>query len=135
MELLLKRKWFTDKSTTGELYVDGEKECFTLEDVVREGEKVYGVTAIPYGRYQVTMTMSPRFKKIMPLLNNVEGFDGVRIHKGNKAEDTEGCILVGTWRTRDWINNSKKAYDDLFEKLEKADDKGEKIWITIEKEN
>src|SRR3972149_10690167 len=95
MELLLQRKIFTDKSTIGELFVDGVFECFTLEDVVRDDEKIKKVTAIPDGIYTVLVTWSPRFKRQLPLLIDVPGFDGIRIHPGNTADDTEGCLLVG----------------------------------------
>ena len=81
-------------ATTGELYVDGKFVCYTLEDAIRK-EKIKGVTAIPAGTYDVIINMSTRFKRLMPLLLNVPDFEGVRIHPGNTAEDTEGCIRVG----------------------------------------
>jgi hypothetical protein len=119
MELKLKRLHKTDKSTIGELSIDGVFECYTLEDVERD-VKVYSKTAIPKGEYKVIINQSNRFKKLMPLLLNVPNFEGVRIHSGNKAEDTEGCILVGQTRSLDFIGNSKKAYDKLFKKMQLA---------------
>jgi len=119
MELKLKRLHKTDKSTIGELSIDGVFECYTLEDVERD-VKVYSKTAIPKGQYKVIINQSNRFKKLMPLLLNVPNFEGVRIHSGNKAEDTEGCILVGQTRSLDFIGNSKKAYDKLFKKMQLA---------------
>lgn len=130
MKILLKRLHKTDKSTIGELYVDGKLECYTLEDVERQ-EKVFGKTAIPKGTYEVIMTMSNRFKKMMPLLLNVEGFTGVRIHSGNKAEDTEGCILLGQTRSIDFIGNSRKAIEKFYPKIKNALKQG-KVTITIE---
>lgn len=121
MELLLKRDTFTDKSSIGKLYVDGLYCCETLEDRTRpEGEKVHGETAIPLGRYSVAITHSPRFGIDMPLLLNVPGFEGVRIHPGNRPADTEGCILVGTSRAEDMILESRDAYAELFKKLQAA---------------
>ena len=130
MKLLLKRLHKTDKSTIGELYVDGKFECYTLEDVERK-EKVFGKTAIPKGTYDVVMTMSNRFKKMMPLLLNVPGYEGVRIHSGNKPEDTEGCLLLGKTRGIDSIGESRNAIAAFYPKVESALKVG-KVTITIE---
>ena len=130
MKLLLKRLHKTDKSTIGELSIDGKFECYTLEDVERK-EKVFGKTAIPKGTYEVIMNMSNRFKKRMPLLLNVPGYEGVRIHTGNKPEDTEGCLLLGKTRGVDVIGDSRKAIADFYPKLEAALKVG-KVTITIE---
>lgn len=78
----------------GEMLVDGVHFAYTLEDVSRD-IKVYGETAIPAGEYNVIVTMSTRFKKELPLLQDVVGFGGVRIHGGNTHKDTLGCILIG----------------------------------------
>jgi len=118
MKLLLQREPSTKNSTPGKLFIDGTFECYTLEDIVRaRGVKVYGQTAIPAGTYQVFLTQSPRFKRVLPLLLNVPGFEGIRIHPGNKAEDTDGCILVGDAPAPDWLGQSKVAFDRLFAKL------------------
>lgn len=109
----------SDKTTIGHLYVDGIFECYTLEDIERK-EKVYGKTAIPTGTYKVTINWSPRFKRPMPLLLQVPGFEGVRIHPGNTEVDTEGCILVGRKAEKDRILESRLAFDALFKKLETA---------------
>lgn len=130
MELLLKRIHKTNNSTIGELSINGKFECYTLEDVERV-EKVHGKTAIPKGRYQVVITMSNRFKVELPLLLNVPNFDGIRIHAGNKANDTEGCLLLGTTRSVDFIGNSKLAMSKFLPKLKEALKK-EKVFITIE---
>lgn len=119
MELLLTRKWLTDNSTIGELYVDGNLECYTLEDTVRD-EKIPGKTAIPEGRYEVIINHSQKFNKKLPLLLNVPQFEGIRIHVGNYPKDTDGCILVGQTRKQDFIGNSKVAFNALFEKLNNA---------------
>jgi hypothetical protein len=130
MELDLRRVELSAICTIGELYVDGEFECYTLEDAVRD-RKIPGETAIPPGRYQVVLNWSPRFKRILPLLVDVPGFEGVRIHPGNTAADTEGCILVGRVRDAAAVFQSKDAFDGLFLKLEAATIVGREIWITV----
>jgi hypothetical protein len=117
MNLRLIRKWFSRESTMGEVYIGEDFECYSLEDAIREGPKVYGRTAIPEGEYLVAITYSQRFRKEMPLLLNVPGFEGIRIHSGNVAEDTNGCILVGQTKGQDWIGRSRIAYDLLFAKI------------------
>lgn len=131
IEIVLVRKVYTDKSTVGNLLIDNELFCNTLEDVVRE-IKVYGETAIPAGRYQVIINLSKRFKSNMPLLLNVPGFEGIRIHPGNTREHTEGCILLGNYSKRkpDWISNSRKTYDKFLAKLYELLN-GNKVYIKI----
>ena len=129
MDLKLVRKIFTEQSTVGELSVDGKFECFTLEDKVRP-VKVHGETAIPEGIYEVIINFSPRFKRQLPRLLNVPGFEGILIHPGNKAVDTDGCILVGTTKSKDFVGNSRVAFNALFEKLV-AGSKKAKIHIEV----
>lgn len=134
MELKLNRIFLSSSATIGELYIDKKYIADTLEDRVRpEGEKVYGKTAIPEGTYEVKLTYSPRFKKILPEILNVPNFSGIRIHTGNSSKDTEGCILVGTWdgEKEDWVGNSRIAFNELMSLLQKAADNKEKITITI----
>jgi hypothetical protein len=141
MELELRRRSSSETCTVGELFVDGHFECYILEDVVREIEgvsvadwKTHGATAIPVGTYQITLTQSPRFKRILPLLNRVPGFSGVRIHPGNDADDTEGCLLPGLTVDDDGegVAYSRAAFDRLFDKLTRADAIGQPMFITIE---
>lgn len=120
MKLKLLRTEFYKHNTIGRLYVDGVFECYTLEDTVRTGPKVYGETAIPEGEYRITLELSPRFQKILPRLHAVPSFEGVLIHTGNKAEQTEGCILVGRSEKDTYIEESKLAFDALLSKLQKA---------------
>jgi hypothetical protein len=138
MKLDLYRKTFTDRSTIGDLHINGLFYCYTLEDTCREQPgvpvktwKVYAKTAIPTGVYPVTLTMSPRFKKVLPLVDNVEGFVGIRIHAGNKAEDTEGCILVGSSKDRDFVGSSRITMEKLMDRLEAAAERGEKINLAV----
>jgi hypothetical protein len=135
MILRLVRTDFTDKETIGEMYVDDVFECFTLEDVFRDlGVKVAGETAIPYGVYDISITYSPRFGRYLPLLLSVPNFSGVRIHAGNTHKDTEGCLIVGeTWDGKGFVGNSRKAMKKLQEKIQKALDNKEPVYIEITK--
>lgn len=138
MRLVVTRKEFGPDYTIGELSIDGGFHCFTLEDKVREIEncpvdrwKIPGQTAIPIGTYDLTINFSQRFKRLMPLLVGVPGFDGVRIHSGNTDKDTEGCILVGWERVgSDFIGKSRDAFDALFPLLSDAVEK-EHVYVSI----
>jgi hypothetical protein len=129
MDLNVKRLEFSEESTVGELSINGQFECYTLEDKVRP-VKIKGKTAIPAGRYEVIINFSQRFQRQLPLLLKVPDFEGVRIHPGNTAANTEGCILVGETKNENFIGNSRLAFDRLFEKL-KAASRTEKIFIEI----
>jgi hypothetical protein len=134
MELKLNRIFLGSSATIGELLVNDKYLCDTLEDRVRpEGEKVYGKTAIPEGTYEMVLSYSPRFKKILPEILNVPNFTGIRIHCGNSSADSSGCILVGTWdgEKEDWVGNSRIAFDELMSLLEEATNNKEKITITV----
>ena len=126
MKIEIKRLHKTENSTIGELSIDGVWECYTLEDIERP-VKIKAETAIAKGTYKVIINQSNRFKRLMPLLLNVPNFEGVRIHAGNTNHDTEGCILVGRTRSKDFIGQSRKAYDTLFAKMQKA----KEITLTI----
>lgn len=121
LKLELRRIIKSEVCTIGELYADGEFECYTLEDRERHGLKVPGETAIPFGTYTVVVTRSQRFQRLLPLLLEVPEFSGVRIHPGNTAKDTGGCILVGETKTQDAVLSSRKAFDILFDKIKQAD--------------
>jgi len=138
MKLQLERVQQDADVTIGSLSVDGDWECWTCEDTVREvpGQgvwqwKVAGKTAIPRGTYDVKITPSARFKRDLPLLLSVPGFDGIRIHPGNTAADTEGCILPGADRLGKSVGRSRVAFDALFTKIHEALDKGERVTIEI----
>lgn len=153
MELKLKRIALRDTYTIGRLYVDNHYFCDTLEDRVRDinkdgdlndiGEgKVYGKTAIPYGRYEITMKVqSPKYsqrasyawcKGYLPRLLNVPHFDGILIHAGNTSEDSSGCVLCGENKVKGQVINSMATLKRLIPMLKRASDNNEKIWITIE---
>ena len=131
MEITLNRIKLTDDYTEGLLYINGVYFCDTLEDKTRDANKdgdlndpgetkVYGETAIPYGEYVLQLTFSPRFNRIMPEVKAVVGFTGIRIHSGNTAKDTHGCILVGEKSTDGNIFNSRINYDRLMNALAKV---------------
>ena len=132
MNLTLIRKFPAPDCIIGELYINDKFECFTLEDIERP-LKIAGVTAIPRGHYEIVITFSARFGKPLPLLLNVPGFDGVRIHTGNTSTNTEGCVLVGKSRTNNSVNQSRDAFNILFPKLQAAAAK-EKIILEIKGE-
>lgn len=135
MRLILDRTQYEEGSTVGDLFVDGVWSCATLEDKVREGPKVKGETAIPTGEYEILLTWSPRFKTVLPLLIDVPGFDGIRIHPGNTADDTEGCLLVGEKVIQHggvpFLTHSRRAFERLFARLEEASKKREKLIIEV----
>ncbi len=140
MELTVHRHTLTAHSTIGLLSVDGTPFCTTLEDPVRPArEKVWGDTAIPAGRYGVIVNQSTRFSEkaghpvFLPLLVAVPGFEGVRIHSGNRPEDTEGCLLVGVYDKShpDWINCSRDTFAKLFPLIQAAYKAQQPIHITL----
>ena len=133
MEIRIVRHPSANGWTRSDWYVNGTLECVGCEDVVRPaGVKIHGQTAIPPGTYTVVNTFSPRFQKYLPLLLNVPGYAGVRIHPGNYARDTEGCLLPGTGLLADGsgVSSSVVAFTRLFAKI-KAVEKKEKIILTI----
>lgn len=116
------------------VYVDGVYECYFMEDPLRD-VKIHGITAIPRGTYEIVVTMSDRFKKMLPLLLNVSNYRGVRIHKLNVATETEGCLgpgkRLGSLDGKRAVLDSKNAFDALFLKINNALEKGEKVFIEL----
>lgn len=138
MKMQVIRTELTNVATVGKLYVNDEFQCYTCEDVVREIEgqpvtswKIDGVTAIPRGTYEVIIDFSNHFKRELPHILNVPGYDGIRIHKGNRPEDTEGCLLVGQVKLLNAVGSSEVAFDLLFQKIQAALTAGEDITIEI----
>jgi hypothetical protein len=141
VRLLLQRYQSGPVSTIGELSeVTGDEHdrwCYTCEDVVREQPgipvqhyKIASLTAIPSGAYQIVMTFSNRFQRVMPLLLEVPGFTGIRIHSGNSANDSSGCILVGFTTDGTRVIDSRAAYLVVAYRIEEALKVGE-VWIEI----
>ena len=118
--------------TISRLYVDGAYLCDTLEDCIILGVKVAHVSAIPRGTYEIIWTYSNRFKKFMPLLLDVPNFKGIRIHSGNDAEDTDGCILCGKNKVQGKVLDSKLWTGKLYSLIQSAMAGGERVWITLQ---
>lgn len=133
--LYLRRTYYGETYTIGNIEYREHKICDTLEDKTRvlnsEKDKIYGKTAIPAGRYKVILTWSPHFRCYMPELENVPFFRNIRIHWGNKPEDTDGCILVGEDNHKGQIVNSRITYNRLMNILLPAFKNGEEVWIEI----
>ena len=153
MKLKLVRKWKKEGYTIGKLYVDDIFFSNTIEDKDRglnqnmPKEKILfmkkpGITAIPTGTYEIVLNVqSSKYKKskammkfcqaYMPRLLNVPGYDGVLIHPGNSASDTEGCIIPGKNDKVGWVSNSTNYFKELYKKMKIANKKGENITIEI----
>lgn len=156
MNLKLHRKYLKDRYTIGNLYLSENGKdvwlCNTIEDVVRDknkdgdlndlGEgKIMNQTAIPYGTYNVLLTISPRFKNtswakpyngLVPLIENVKHFTGVRIHVGTDENSTSGCVIVGRNTIKGKLTQSRECYDLLMMNyLMPAHKRNEKITLTI----
>lgn len=141
MELELTRTTRTNRSTIGELTVNGKFECFILEDKDRGlqqgmalselmAAKIKTRTAIPTGRYEIVTNFSDRFQKMLPLLLDVPAFAGIRIHPGNTDSDTEGCLLPGKTKSPDMVGSSRAAFTALFNKIKSAMQR-EKVFINV----
>lgn len=141
MEIKVKRIARKDTYTIGHLYIDGKYFCdtcedkdrgltdsMTLEDIAKI--KVYGKTAIPTGRYRVTMTYSNKFGKVLPLVNGVKGFDGIRIHSGNTAEDSLGCVLLGKNKAKGAVLESRVTCNEFNKIINQVIGK-EAVYLTI----
>jgi len=148
MKLKLIRHTFKEDYTVGKLYIDEVFYCDTIEDRVRDinkdgdldepGEtKIFGLTAIPYGTYDIDYTYSPKFKKNMALIVGVKGFDGIRIHGVlpgvvARAKHTEGCILVGKNTVVGGLTDSAFYQKDINKRIGDAYSDMKTITITIE---
>lgn len=128
--------------TIGRLFIGERWFCDTLENEVRdfnkdgdlddEGEgKIYGKTAIPYGRYQVVVTRSSRFRRDLPLILDVKHFTGIRIHRGSTVEHTKGCILVGLNTHMARLSHGEYYEKKLVSELKRFTKEGKKIYINI----
>lgn len=140
MRLILHRRLTDDGATVGELHVEDEigRLAWTLEDAVREVEgapvetwKLPGQTAIPRGEYRVAITPSARFARRMPILLDVPGFSGIRIHSGNTARDTDGCILVGLTRVGAAVYQSRAAFAAVYARIEETLLAAQEVRISI----
>lgn len=125
------RKTLGPDFTTGEMYgPDGSFWCYTLEDTVRN-IKIDKKTAIPAGGFEVVVSWSNRFQRLMPRLLGVPFFNGVLIHSGNTADHTEGCILIGKKIGAGALQDSLLAFEEVFPKIKKLTEKG-KLFVQVE---
>lgn len=141
MELRVERLWPRENYIVGRLYVNNEFFSNTLEDKIIDknkngifdnGEKkVYGESAIPYGKYKVVYNYSPKFGRNLPRLLDVPHFEGILIHPGNTAKDSFGCILVGKNTSKGMLSESRYTSDKLNEIIDAAQKRGEEITIEI----
>ena len=142
MKILLKRRYLGPEYTIGSLFIDGVYLCDTIEDKVRDlnrdgdlndpGEgKVFAETAIPYGEYKIELSMSPKFKRVLPMVLNVKHFTGIRFHKGRTAKHSHGCILPGENKAKGQVLYSEKYEMLLIEKMLDATRAGENKIIEI----
>lgn len=142
MEIKLIRKYYQAKYTIGRLYVNNRFFSDCLEppsqhltercsmDTIQNA-KNKGYRAIPTGRYRILITRSRRFGRWLPLLMNVKGFEGIRIHAGNKPEDTKGCILLGFNRRKGYVLDSTRCVLTLVKMMTEAMEKGEKVFVKV----
>lgn len=153
MRLRLDRKYKKDTYTIGILYVNGVRFCETCEDKDRglkqtdslstiKSVKVPTETAIPTGTYEVRMDIvSPKYSKVafykalcggkMPRIMGVPGFEGILVHPGSSALDSSGCVLVGRNKIKGGLTLSRVTFSELYGKMKKAFDRGEKISLEI----
>ncbi|MEK0431759.1 MAG: hypothetical protein RL139_1563 [Gemmatimonadota bacterium] len=130
MNVLVRRRWFTERSTISDVLIDERWFCFALEDRIRApGVKVPRATCIPAGRYRLIIDRSQRFGVDMPHVLDVPGFTGIRIHAGNTDADTEGCLLLGSARSSGKVMHSRVACDRFVSLLHAALSRGEDCWI------
>jgi hypothetical protein len=134
--ITIRRDTFDPAFTLGKMLIDGSPFGEVCEDTDRYlengGEKQYGRTAIPRGRYKIVLSRSQRFGKIMPEVVGVPGFSGVRIHGGNHAADTLGCPLLGAVRTADGVRDCAAINSELIAKLAGCDNRGEPVFLDVE---
>lgn len=142
LNLKLERKWKKEKYTIGNLYVNGVFFSNVLEDKTRglrqdmtpeeiQKIKIHGQTAIPSGRYEIRVTLSARFRRQLPVLLNVPGYAGVRIHPGNTDANTEGCLLPGKNDRVGQVSNSRATMAALQKQIEEAIYQNSKVYIEI----
>nr|DAU27744.1 MAG TPA: Protein of unknown function (DUF2778) [Caudoviricetes sp.] len=142
MEIQVSRIARKDGYTIGRMSLNGVYFCDTLEDTDRGlnstmsldeilAKKIKGQTAIPTGKYDVVLTFSPRFKRVLPLLLNVPGYQYIRVHNGNRPDSTEGCLLVGENKAKGQVLNSRATLEKLMSVLLDCEKRKEKISITI----
>lgn len=114
MIINVKRKWYTEESTIGEMVIEGtDFKCYTLELPPHHDN----TGCIATGEYILDLLPSHRFQRYMPTVLHVPGRTGILIHAGNFPKDTQGCILVGKLRQENAVVDSRAAFDDLMSRM------------------
>ena len=142
MEIVLDRKYKKDTYTLGEVTVNGKFFSMSMEDRDRGltqsmnedeilSKKVYAETAIPTGRYEIKLSFSNKFKRILPILLNVKGFDGIRMHRLNTAIESHGCIGLGMNNSIGTITESTRYELKIVYLLQEEEKQGKRSHITI----
>lgn len=145
MNIVIKRFLLENKFSVGNLYIDKKFYCNTIEDRDRDlrqvmsvdeilSKKVYSETAIPTGIYKVIIDYSNKYKRNMPHILNVKGFDGIRIHSGNFATDSMGCVLCGAFNGKDAVVNSRATTKVVQDLIQKAIDEKEEVTLILDYE-
>lgn len=144
MRVTLRRIAFKDKYTIGRLYINGVYFCDTIEDKDRGlydwqsveyilEKKIKHETAIPYGMYKLLWSYSSKYKRLMPEITGVKGFSGIRVHSGNTAEHSSGCVLLGYNKKAGMVLDSRKVCKKFDEIVEGYYKKGEPMTFEITK--
>jgi len=130
MELLVQRKIFSPQSTIGELLIDSNKFCDTMEP--RKDQSKGKPYLTPAGTYPVKLLFSPKFNRVMPHVMDVPGFDAIEIHNGSLPANTHGCVLLGVYHPGmpDFINHSRDTFDKFYDLLVKEESGNKKTFIT-----
>lgn len=131
MKVKVERFIFSKNYTMSRVYINDEFFSFGLEPYdcgvtkdlpvkdIKEKKKEFGKIAIPLGEYDLVIDLSNKYKRMMPHILNVPAFDGVRVHSGNKVEDTLACLLLGKFYTMGLISESRKTCAQFEELLKK----------------
>lgn len=146
MDVRVERYMFSSKWTQSHMFIDGEYICEVIEpfdscinntddiSTILSLKKKYGKIAIGYGTYTITLQFSPHFKKVLPYINNTNGFVGIMQHNGNDVSSSRGCQICGIIsKTDGYVINSKNTIDSIVKRYSKAIESSDIIKLTVVK--